>query len=81
MEVCKDFISNILMSVIMGVFVYFIGELLQFPTLLIVLVQIVSGILIYIILSIFIKSQSYYEVLNIMTELIKSKIKRGRIDV
>ena len=80
-EVCKDFISNILMSAIMGGFVYFIGELLRFPALLIVLIQIISGVVIYIILSIFIKSQSYYEVLNIITELINSKLKRGRIDV
>lgn len=62
-EQLKDIIPNILITVIMGVIVYMIN-FLSLGSVKTLLIQIPLGILIYIILSIIFKIDSYYYVLN-----------------
>ncbi len=61
----KDILPNILMSLIMGVFVYFISYL-NLPILVSLVVQILSGGIIYLILSILTKNDSFIYLINIL---------------
>ena len=61
----KDILPNIVMALIMGGFVYFIGYL-NLPILVSLVVQILSGGIIYLILSILTKNDSFIYLINIL---------------
>ncbi len=61
----KDILPNIVMALIMGGFVYFISYL-NLPSLVSLVVQILSGGIIYLILSILTKNDSFIYLINIL---------------
>lgn len=61
----KDILPNIVMALIMGGFVYFISYL-NLPILVFLVVQILSGGIIYLILSILTKNDSFIYLINIL---------------
>ena len=61
----KDILPNIVMALIMGGFVYFISYL-NLPILVSLVVQILSGGIIYLILSILTKKDSFIYLINIL---------------
>ena len=61
----KDILPNIVMALIMGVFVYFISYL-NLSVLISLIVQIILGGLIYLVLSIFTKNDSFTYLINIL---------------
>lgn len=61
----KDILPNILMSLIMGVFVYFISYL-HLSVLASLIIQILLGGIIYLILSILTKNDSFIYLINIL---------------
>lgn len=67
----KDFAPGILLAVFMGVCVYFIGYI-PLPTILTLLIQIISGAAIYIALSAILKLEEF----EYLTGMIKSFLKR-----
>lgn len=75
-EICKDFLVNVLMATIMGIIIWSVGEVLNFHSLIIMFIQIVMGIIIYIFLSIITKSSSFLEMIS-MIKKIYFKYKRG----
>lgn len=58
-EIFSDFFKNIILSVIMGIFVYFVGENIALSTLVILVIQILAGIIAYLLLSVFFKNDSW----------------------
>ena len=61
----KDILPNIVMSLIMGVFVYFINYL-NLSVLVSLMIQIILGGIIYLVLSIFTKNDSFTYLINIL---------------
>lgn len=61
----KDILPNIVMALIMGVFVYFINYL-DLSVLVSLMVQIILGGIIYLVLSIFTKNDSFIYLINIL---------------
>lgn len=61
----KDILPNIVMALIMGGFVYFISYL-NLPILVSLVVQILSGGIIYLLLSILTKNDSFIYLINIL---------------
>lgn len=61
----KDILPNILMSLIMGVFVYFISYL-HLSVLVSLIIQILLGGIIYLILSVLTKNDSFIYLINIL---------------
>lgn len=61
----KDILPNIVMALIMGVFVYFINYL-NLPNLVSLVLQIALGGIIYLVLSIFTKNDSFRYLINIL---------------
>ena len=66
-----DMLPNFLISLAMGVVVYFIGKL-NFPDLSLMIIQVISGGVVYILLSIATRNRSF----KYLLETIKSYIKR-----
>lgn len=61
----KDILPNIVIALIMGVFVYFINYL-NLSVLVSLMVQIILGGIIYLVLSIFTKNDSFIYLINIL---------------
>lgn len=61
----KDILPNIVMALIMGVFVYFINYL-NLSVLVSLMIQIILGGIIYLVLSIFTKNDSFTYLINIL---------------
>lgn len=58
-EIFSDFLKNIVISVIMGAFVYLVGEIDGLGVLIILVIQIITGIVIYFLLSVLFKNESW----------------------
>lgn len=76
-EVCCDFMINILLAGVMGVITWEVGDMLPFSNWIIVIIQILVGIISYLLLSLITKSESFYYVLNTAKELFGIKSKRS----
>ena len=74
-EQMKDIIPSFLMACLMGVIVLAVGEL-QAPTWLVFVIQILVGVVVYIILSIIIKPYAYKLVMPQLKALLSRK--RGK---
>lgn len=59
LEIFGDFLKNVALSVIMGGMVYFLGSISSFSSLATLIIQIFLGGIIYILLSIFLKNESW----------------------
>lgn len=76
-EVCHDFLRNIMMSIIMGIIVWGISFVIKCPSLVLMVIQISIGIIVYIGLSIITKSGSYLEV-KLIAEKYFLRLKRRK---
>ncbi len=74
MDQLRDILPSILLALIMGVIVYFIG-LLPLPLELRLMIQILSGGCVYVILSFLLHLESFVYLLNIGKNLLKRKNK------
>jgi len=72
-EQYKDIAPSILLALFMGVCVFVIGTFLPFPTILTLIIQIIVGAGIYIGLSIALKIDTFYYLLDVLKALIKGK--------
>lgn len=68
----KDMLPNIVITIIMGICVFFLG-LLNVPDFLLIFMQIVSGIIIYLLCSVAFHNESYNYFFNIIVGLSKKK--------
>lgn len=59
LEILVDFCQNLLLSVIMGIGVYLIGNVLELDKFSELLIQVIIGIIIYFIVSIIFKNKSF----------------------
>ncbi len=75
LEQMKDVISNIILSIIMGIVVYVIG-LIELNVAVVLLLQIVLGIIVYLVGSILLKNESFNYVLNVFTRFKKRKLNK-----
>lgn len=73
MEQLKDVGSNSILALSMGGVVYFMGIILQFNDLIVLLLQIMFGIAYYIIISMLTKNESYIFVRDMILNQIKNK--------
>ena len=73
MEQLKDIGSNSILALSMGGVVYFMGIILQFNDLIVLLLQIMFGIAYYIIISMLTKNESYIFVRDMILNQIKNK--------
>lgn len=69
-EQMRDILPNILLSCLMGILIYPI-LFLNLNALITLLIQVILGIFIYILLSIILKNDSFYYILNIIKEMLK----------
>lgn len=76
LEVCRDFLINILMASLMGIVVFVIGRNLSTYPLLVMIIQILAGAIIYIFLSILTKADSFLEIKSILNKFVL-KYKKG----
>lgn len=70
LEQVRDFAPGILLAVGMGICVYFLG-FLKLPTIIILLIQIVTGFIIYIGMSAILKLEEYKYLLQMIRSLFK----------
>lgn len=73
-EQMKDFVPNILLSVVMGFCVWWI-QYLSLPLIVILVLQAIAGVAIYIGLSVVLKMDSFFYVWQLVKELLGSKVK------
>ena len=66
----KDIFPTIIMSFIMGIVIFFVGEI-DFPVGITLVIQIIVGFFVYIIQSIIIKCDSFFYFLNIIKDMKK----------
>lgn len=73
LEVCKDFLVNVIMASVMGVFVYEVGKNLHFNSLIVMIIQIFVGLVIYISLSGIFRLSGFLEIKSMIKKFL-SKI-------
>ncbi len=76
-EQMKDIFPNILLAVIMGIPVYFLGYL-ALPKILVLAIQVVTGAVIYIGISALLKLEIFGYLLNMIRELFGRKNKKNK---
>lgn len=72
----KDFLSNLIISIIMFIAVYFVGQL-KLNIYVGLAAQIAVGIIVYLILSIITKNENFGFCLNMVKSFFKGKIKKN----
>lgn len=61
-EVCFDFLINVFMATVMGTVVFWIGGNLALNSFFVIIIQMICGVVIYIILSILLNISSFLEI-------------------
>lgn len=69
MEVCGDFLINTSLATVMGIVTWGVGLALPFPQIVVLLVQIIVGMIVYILLSIITNNPSFKYVLKTVKEI------------
>lgn len=69
MEVCGDFLINTALATVMGIVTWGVGLVLPFPQIVVLLVQIIVGMIVYILLSIITNNPSFKYVLKTVKEI------------
>ena len=72
-EQLKDIVPNLMTALLMGAMVFFMGILPIESTVILLLLQVVSGMLIYLALSLFFKNKEFKELLNMVVLFVKKK--------
>lgn len=75
-EVCHDFLVNVLIAIIMGALVWGIGLILPFCSLFLIITQVIIGLLVYVMLSIAVKADSFFEIKDLAFKYLL-KLKKG----
>lgn len=75
-EQLKDFLPSIFLAGAMGICVWWI-QYFNMPNITILILQVVIGAIIYIVLSIIFKIDSFYEIWNMLKEIMRTGKKRG----
>lgn len=75
LEQLKDILPNIIISIVMGIAINFIA-LMQIPKLLILLIQVILGIVIYLLLSVVFKNESLSYILEIVKPMLNKILKK-----
>ena len=73
LEVCSDFLYNTLLAIFMGGITFFVGKLIFINIYLRLIVQIVVGVLSYVLLSVITKNESFYYIINMVKEILHYK--------
>lgn len=68
-EVCGDFLINTALATVMGIVTWGIGLVLPFPRIVVLIVQIIVGVIVYILLSIITNNPSFKYVLKTVKEV------------
>lgn len=69
-EVCRDFLGNVLMASIMGVAVFCVGSFLSFHPVMVMMIQVVVGVTLYIAMSLLTNASSFLEIKAMAMKLI-----------
>lgn len=69
----QDLFPNFITSAFMGIFVWWIGKLIKIAVLPLLVIQVVSGILFYIFLSMIIKNKNYFILFKIIKDYFTDK--------
>ena len=77
LEQMRDILPGILISVFMGVCVKMI-EFIPMPLILTLIVQVMSGVIIYVLLSKLFKLESFEYLLGILRSLLSGRKKKGK---
>lgn len=72
-EVCRDFMGNTLLAILMGIITWLIGNQIVAHNIIVITIQIVVGILLYIALSSITRNDSFYYLLDTVKEIIRKK--------
>jgi len=72
-EVCADFLLNSGIAMIMGIIVWCIGTIISTYKIIAIMIQVITGIFIYIFLSFITKNISFNYILNMLKEIINRK--------
>ncbi len=73
-EQYKDILPSLLLTAVMGICVWAIGAILPLPALATLVIQVLIGAIIYVGLSVFLKFDIFFELVN----LVKSFVKRTK---
>lgn len=74
-EVCRDFLGNVLMASIMGVAVFCVGSFLSFHPFMVMMIQVVVGVALYIAMSVLTNASSFLEIKAIAMKLYNGSVK------
>lgn len=69
-EQFMDFVPSLLMASVMAVVVYSIG-LMELPIMLLAFIQVISGLIVYIVLSIIVHKKEFYDIISILSKIKK----------
>lgn len=78
LEVCHDFLANVLMSAVMGIIVWWVGLSIPGHYFMVMIIQICTGAIIYTGLSVITKASSFFEIKSMITKYLL-EIKKKRI--
>jgi len=73
----RDLLPYLLISIVMGIFMIVAGNILSMSDIIKILIQLFTGIVIYVFMSRLFKVEAYYETLDILNTL-KSKFKQNK---
>lgn len=68
-EVCADFLINTSLAMVMGIITWAVGKILPLPSIAVLPIQIVVGVIVYLLLSIITNNTSFKYVLNTLKEI------------
>lgn len=68
-EVCADFLINTSLALVMGIITWKVGKILPLPSIVVLPIQIVAGVIVYVLFSLITNNASFKYVLNIVKEI------------
>ena len=74
-----DLLPNLVMSIIMGVTVYLVG-LINLPNIALIFIQVVDGIIVYILLCLITKNKTFYYCLRTAKEYLKKNSQKESLN-
>lgn len=68
-EVCNDFLINTALAMVMGIITWIVGNIIPLPPIVVLPIQIVVGVIVYVLLSIITNNTSFKYVFNTVKEV------------
>lgn len=68
-ELCADFLINTSLAMVMGIITWAVGRILPLSSIAVLLIQVVVGVIVYLLLSIITNNTSFKYVLNTLKEI------------